>query len=114
LACPLEPAVLYRFGRDPNCGRPTSTEWERTGALASEGVVEGAVEEAGVRMVRCGATPCRAHRILCLCPEQEPCKALPTAPSTDCIVRRLPSWSRLFNCIVRDMEMNSISMSEHH
>ena len=62
------PAALHRFGRDPNCGRPTSTEWERTGALASEGVVEGAVEEAGVRMVRCGARPCRAHRILCLCP----------------------------------------------
>ena len=45
------PAALHRFGRDPNCGRPTSTEWERTGALASEGVVEGAVEEAGGRMV---------------------------------------------------------------
>ena len=39
-----------------------------TGALASDGVVEGAVEEAGVRMVLLGATPCRAHRILCLCP----------------------------------------------
>ena len=39
-----------------------------TGALASEGVVEGAVEEAGVRMVLLGATPCLAHRILCLWP----------------------------------------------
>ena len=39
-----------------------------TGALASEGVVEGAVEEAGVRMVLFGATPCLAHLILCLCP----------------------------------------------
>ena len=37
-----------------------------TGALASEGVVEGAVEEAGVRMVLLGATPCLAHLILCL------------------------------------------------
>ena len=39
-----------------------------TGALASEGVVEGAVEEAGVRIVLLGATPCLAHLILCLWP----------------------------------------------
>ena len=44
-------------------------DWERTGADASLGVVEGAVLLAGVRIVRCGATPCRAHLILCLCPE---------------------------------------------
>ena len=60
--------VLQRFGLDPNCGLPTRTEWDLTGALASEGVVDGAVDEAGVRMVRWGATPCRAHRILCLWP----------------------------------------------
>ena len=38
--------VLQRFGLDPNWGRPTSTEWDLTGALASEGVVDGVVEEA--------------------------------------------------------------------
>ena len=40
-----------------------------TGALASDGVVEGAVEEAGVRIVLLGATPCRAQRSLCLWPD---------------------------------------------
>ena len=39
-----------------------------TGALASEGVVDGAVDEAGVKIVLFGATPCLAQRILCLCP----------------------------------------------
>ena len=42
-----------------------------TGALASDGVVEGAVDDAGVRIVLLGATPCLAHRILCLCPESQ-------------------------------------------
>ena len=42
-----------------------------TGALASEGVVEGAVDDAGVKIVLFGATPCLAHLILCLCPKQE-------------------------------------------
>ena len=87
--------VLYKLGREPNCGLPTSMECDLqncvnienslltrnfvcekvgtylTGALASDGVVEGAVEEAGVRIVRWGATPCLAHRILCLWPEIE-------------------------------------------
>ena len=45
-------AVLQRFGLDPNCGLPTRTEWDLTGALASEGVVDGAVEEAGVTTAR--------------------------------------------------------------
>ena len=42
-----------------------------TGALASDGVVEGAVEEAGVRIVLLGATPWRAQRSLCLWPDND-------------------------------------------
>ena len=40
-----------------------------TGALASDGVELGAVDEVGVRMVLFGATPCLWQRILCLCPD---------------------------------------------
>ena len=39
-----------------------------TGALASDGVVEGAVLEDGVRTAWLGFTPRLAHRLLCLWP----------------------------------------------
>ena len=55
-----------------------------TGALASDGVVEGAVEEAGVRMVLLGATPCRAHRILCLCPGSVTSELWKVSPTLSC------------------------------
>ena len=55
-----------------------------TGALASDGVVEGAVEEAGVRMVLLGATPCRAHRILCLCPGSVTSELWQVSPTLSC------------------------------
>ena len=55
-----------------------------TGALASDGVVEGAVEEAGVRMVLLGATPCRAHRILCLCPGSVTSQLWQFSPTLSC------------------------------
>ena len=46
--------------------RCTECLTDLTGALASDGVVEGAVDDAGVRIVLLGATPCLAQRILCL------------------------------------------------
>lgn len=66
----FRPELSRTCNGDSQCGvfveLFVSSLTDLTGALASDGVVEGAVDDAGVRIVLLGATPCLAHRILCL------------------------------------------------